>query len=136
MITASRFLAKIDWVPTRPGSLTFFMFARSAEAKTSAFAPLMICCASNCDPLKLYVILTVGCAAWYCVAIVLNEAVSDAAAKTLSVVDEVVGVALVGVLLVAVLPPPPQAARSRPSASSTGRTRNGCNAGRECLIAK
>src|SRR5437868_5228834 len=88
IITTSLFLAKTRDAPTNPAVLAFCIFAMSAEAKISAGAPSAICCSSICDPLKFNVILILGCARSYFVAISLNDSVSEAAAKTFKVVIE------------------------------------------------
>ena len=58
------------------------MLAVSAEAKTSAGAPWVICCTSADEASKLKVTLASGLAAVKAAPISLNASVSDAAANT------------------------------------------------------
>src|SRR2546421_7295306 len=94
----------------------------SAEAKTSAGAPLAICCSSICEPLKFNVILILGCACSYFMAISLNDSVSEAAAKTFRVIVEGVGVD-------EAVDVPPQAARNKVQRVTS--TKEACG---KCLI--
>src|SRR6266508_851156 len=77
----SRLLAKFCGVATR--SVTLPMLVVSAEANTSAGAPCWIWVASAWLPAKLKVTLVPPLAAVYCSPILVNAAVSDAAANTL-----------------------------------------------------
>ena len=59
---SSEFAAKRVGVPlSNLASVTLFMVASSAAAKTSTGAPAMICCASVDDAAKLMVTFTSGC---------------------------------------------------------------------------
>ena len=106
MITTTLFLAKVCGVLTRV--LTFCILFVSADAKTSAGAPFVICVARVFDPAKLYVTVMFGLAASNFVFISPNAAVSEAAPKTLRVTGAGVGVEVGGVelllLLVLLLP--------------------------------
>src|SRR5689334_12700060 len=76
--------ANVCGASTRFASCSFFMFLVSADANTSAGAPCWICCTSACEPAKLYVRSRSGAAVDNVCFRSLNDSVSDAAAKTLS----------------------------------------------------
>jgi hypothetical protein len=92
----------------------------SADAKTSAGAPLVICVARVFDPAKLYVTVTFGLAASNFVFISPNAAVSEAAPKTLIVTGAGVGVVEPLLLLL------PQEANNMHAATSKNRMRGKC----------
>ena len=69
----------------------------------------MICVARVFDPAKLFVTVTFGLAASYCVLISPNAAVSEAAAKTLRVTGAGVGVVELPLLLLLLLLLPQEA---------------------------
>src|SRR6185295_9836671 len=64
------------------------MFWVSADANASAGAPWPICVTSVFEPAKLKVTLTPGFAASYCLPIVVNGSVRDAAAKIVSLLGD------------------------------------------------
>src|SRR5690349_5499464 len=115
-------------LPLRPALVSLSMLAVSAEAKTSAGAPWLICCTSADDASKLNVALAFGYLWPKAVPTSLNESVSDAAAKTvMSPVTAAVGATVA--VAADELPLPlslPQAAAASPSmASRTTRRRDG-----------
>ena len=64
------------------------MVASLAEAKTSAGAPLTICCARSDEPAKLNLTVTPGLSVSNCLPSAVNVSVSEAAANTVSVLGE------------------------------------------------
>jgi hypothetical protein len=100
-MTCSRLVAKTTGsVPLRVAAVSLFMFVVSAEAKTSAGAPWVICCTRAEDASKLNVALASGLAAVNASPTALNESVSDAAAKTV-MSPETVGVLVAAAAVVA-----------------------------------
>ena len=73
--------------------MTVFIVASLAAAKTSAGAPLTICCARSDEPAKLNLTDTPGWSVSNCLPSALNVSVSDAAASTVSVWGAAAGVA-------------------------------------------
>ena len=67
------------------------MLAPSADANTSAGAPPWICCTSADDAAKLNVTVVPGFAFWKSAPILVNASVSDAAADTVIVPDDLLG---------------------------------------------
>ncbi len=68
-----------------PGSVTFFMLLSSAEANTSAGAPLVICVARSDEPANVSFTSVPGLACSNCFSSVPNVSLSEAAANTFSV---------------------------------------------------
>src|SRR5262249_40234775 len=93
-----------------PASVTVFMFVGAAEANTSAGAPWLICVARVELLARLKVTFAPGVAASESSPILVNDAVSDAAANTVTVP---VTPALLGAPAggLAVFEPPPHPAR-------------------------
>ena len=76
-------MAKITGsVPFSPASVSLSMLAVSAEAKTSAGAPWVICCTSADEASKLKVALASGLASVKASPTAVNDSVSEAAANT------------------------------------------------------
>src|SRR5256884_9869392 len=80
-------MASLLWANTLgpvalPASVTFFMLAWSAEANTSAGAPLLAWVASADEASKLKVTLLPGCLPSKAVPSSLNDSLSEAAART------------------------------------------------------
>ncbi len=99
-------MAKITGsVPFSPGSVSLSMLAVSAEAKTSAGAPSMICCTSADEASKLNVALASGLASVKASPTAVNDSVSEAAANTVmspsTAVAVVVAAAVVAAAVVA-----------------------------------
>src|SRR6478752_1399651 len=79
------FVAKLAGAPSiSSASVSLVMFLVSAEAKTSAGAPWVICVARSEDPAKFSVILVPGFLASKSLAILVKVAFSEAAAKTVA----------------------------------------------------
>src|SRR5690348_17434486 len=121
------FVAKIvGLTAARPASVTVFMVASLAAAKTSAGAPLTICWARSDDPAKLSFTSTPGWSASKCFSRLPKASVSDAAASTVTVPDSVAADgaadnAADGAGAAGWAPPPqPASSRARPA---TGRAR-------------
>ena len=82
----SVFVAKLPGSPaTRSSPLSLSMFRVSAEAKTSAGAPWVICVTRSAEPAKLRVTSVPGLAASNFPAMSVKAVLSDAAAKTVTV---------------------------------------------------
>jgi hypothetical protein len=83
---ASLFVANtVAWPSITPPWLALSIVAWSAEAKTSAFAPLVSCCTRVDEPAKLNFTVVPGCWASNSLPSAVNDSVSDAAANTVSV---------------------------------------------------
>ena len=105
----STLVAKISGsLPFRPASTSFVMLFVSAEAKTSAGAPWMICCTSADDASKLSVTLASGLASVNASPASVKDSVSEAAANT--VISP--STAPAAVVVAALSSSPPQATNS------------------------
>src|SRR5215207_1369795 len=82
---AMTFVAKAFHEVAPPACTTWSMVVWLAEANTSAGAPWLICWASADEAPKLGVTVTPGWAPSNCLASVVNDSCSDAAAKTVTV---------------------------------------------------
>src|SRR6185295_10548631 len=122
-------MASLLWVNTLgpvalPVSVTFFMLAWSAEANTSAGAPLLAWVASADEASKLKVTLLPGCFASKAAPSSLNDSLSEAAARTVRFPAEAAVVAVALVLVDADsfgLSSPQAAPRPRTSVSTSAR---------------
>src|SRR5262249_39580602 len=98
-----------------PPWVALSMLAWSADANTSAGAPLVSCWTSVDEPWKLYLIVTPGCAASNCGLMALKDSVSDAGANTVSVFCSV----LVGLELELAPDPQPVISSASPASAAT-----------------
>ena len=117
------FVAKI-WGASaaRPASVTVFIVASLAAAKTSAGAPLTICWARSDDPAKFALTSTPGWSASNCCSRLVNVSVSEAAASTVSVRASGAGDGAAGADEPPEPPPHPTSSRVSPAAASAGFT--------------
>ena len=99
-----------------PASVTVFMVASLAAANTSAGAPLTICWARSDEPAKFSLTSTPGWSVSNCFSRFVNVAVSEAAARTVSV--RASGAADGAAAPPDAPPPQPASSRAVPAAAS------------------